>query len=368
MSLMLPAMMMLAMLLASVAAMAQNITVRGIAKDKQGQPYVGATIELTSTDNGRKYDLKSDKHGEFSTIILPNGKYDVKLIVDGQTLWQKNFLVSFSTPPGMSEAQHNFLDLDLSHQQSTGMTEEQKKVQEEAQKKNAEAVKENAKIGNLNKLMADANTAAQGKNFDEALTLMKQATAADPGRDLLWGKQAEYQYDLKQFPEAEESIKKAVDLAQSSNDVKVKARVGVWHNLYGQILSGQKKAPEAMQQYDAAAQSDPQNAAMYHFNAGAILTNMQKVDDANLEFDKAIAADPNYAEAYYQKGVNLLQKMKTDAAGKIIAPEGTADAFNKYLELKPDGPNAEGAKALLAQMGETVTIKYGKEKSATKKK
>jgi tetratricopeptide (TPR) repeat protein len=107
---------------------------------------------------------------------------------------------------------------------------------------------------------------------------------------------------------------------------------------------------------------------MYYFNLGAVLTNAGKYDDAVAAFDKSIAADPNKADAYYQKGVNLLGKAKLGSDGKMQAPPGTAEAFNKYLELQPEGPYAQPAKDMLASIGAKVETTYGKGKTAGKKK
>ena len=73
-----------------------------------------------------------------------------------------------------------------------------------------------------------------------------------------------------------------------------------------------------------------------------------------------------WAEAYYQKGVNLLGKA-TLQGGKTIAPPGTAEAFQKYLEIAPTGPNAQSAKDLLTSIGSTVETSYGTKKKPVKK-
>ena len=91
------------------------------------------------------------------------------------------------------------------------------------------------------------------------------------------------------------------------------------------------------------------------------MTNANKTDEAVKAYDKAIAADPTKAEAYYYKGIALLGKA-TVKGDKMIAPEGTAEAFNKYLELKPDGPLAEPAKQMLATIGAKVQTSYGTRK------
>jgi hypothetical protein len=56
----------------------------------------------------------------------------------------------------------------------------------------------------------------------------------------------------------------------------------------------------------------------------------------------------------------------TEKGGKLVAPEGTEQAFNKYLELAPTGPFAEPAKQMLASIGATVETSYGKQKAKKK--
>ena len=131
-------------------------------------------------------------------------------------------------------------------------------------------------------------------------------------------------------------------------------------------LPSSGKAGDAVKSYEAAAKADPAQAGAAYFNIGAVYTNAGRVDDANAAFDKAIAADPTRAEAYYQKGVNLLGKA-TLQGDKTIAPPGTAEAFQKYLEIAPTGPNAQSAKDLLTSIGSTVETSYGTKKKPAKK-
>ena len=69
--------------------------------------------------------------------------------------------------------------------------------------------------------------------------------------------------------------------------------------------------------------------------------------------DKAIAADPSKPIPYYLKGKALINKATVDPkTQKIVAPPGTTEAYQKYLELAPDGPFAADAKSILAEMGQ----------------
>jgi hypothetical protein len=52
----------------------------------------------------------------------------------------------------------------------------------------------------------------------------------------------------------------------------------------------------------------------------------------------------------------------------MIAPPGTAEAFQKYLELQPNGVHADEAKAMLASLGATIETSYGKKGKQPAKK
>jgi tetratricopeptide (TPR) repeat protein len=137
------------------------------------------------------------------------------------------------------------------------------------------------------------------------------------------------------------------------------------------LLAQSKKSDEALVELTKAAQLDPTNAGKYYFNGGAVLVNLGQNEPAGAMFKKAIEADPNYADAHYQYGIYLIGKATTTPDGKIVPPDGTKEEFMKYLELKPDGPNAEPSKAMLQSMGETLQLDYskpGSKKTTTKKK
>ena len=117
-----------------------------------------------------------------------------------------------------------------------------------------------------------------------------------------------------------------------------------------------------MKTYELAAQTDPSQVAQSYFNIGAVLTNSGRPDEANAAFDKCMAADPNRGRSLLPE--RLESAGQGDSQGdKTVAPPGTAEAFQKYLELAPTGPNADSAKALLASIGSTVETSYGKKKN-----
>jgi tetratricopeptide (TPR) repeat protein len=337
------------------AAWAQSL-ISGFVKDVQGNPVAGATVELVSEANGRKYNLKTDKSGGFRALGLQTGVYKVTLLKDGQTLFQTQTRINFG---------ENTLNLDLKKEQAQqveSMSPEQKKAIEEQQK-------EAAKIKGLNDKLAAAKAAEEAGNPQQAVQILSEATQIDATQPVLWVRLADaerslakQQTDLTErkatYTRAVEDYKKAIALKPQ----------GAFYNNMGDALAKSGDFDGAIAAYKQAAAIDPPNAAMYYFNEGAVLTNSGKVELANEAFDKAIAADPTKAEAYYQKGVNLLGKATVDKSGKMIAPPEASQALSKYLELSPNGPNAESAKQLLATLGATIETSFGKAKATGKKK
>ncbi len=353
---------MLAVLTAALivpAAWSQSMaTVKGKCLDGSGTPIAGATVEYANQDTGQKYNLKTNKKGEFFSLGIAPGKYKVSLIQDGKVLF---FFNGVQVQLGQDE---NVTDFNLQKEQASAkqraesqMTAQQKEQQEKVQK-------ENATIKSLNEKLAAAAAAEQAGNFDQAIAVLKEATTIDPNRDLLWFKLGDAYRDAagKQTDATQKSQMYSDAVASYQKAVAIKPNDGAYLNNLGDVQAKSGKVDDAIKTFNQAAQADPLHAAQYYFNLGAVLTNTGKVDDAVQAFDKAIAADPTKADAYYWKGVNLLGKATTDKTGKMTAPPGTAEAFNKYLELQPSGTYADAAKQMLASIGASVETSFGKGK------
>jgi tetratricopeptide (TPR) repeat protein len=374
-------------LCASPAFAQDTGSVKGLCKDADGKPIVGAVVEWQNTETGRKYDLKTNNKGEYFSLGIQLGHYKVTLFgTDGKEIFHYN---------GFAASQdESTLDFDMKKEaavaaQGTGMTPEQIKQQQEQA---AKVAKENTAIKGLNEKLAAAKTAADAGDFETAITQVTEATQLDPTRDILWAKLGDYELasvakqtdaaeKTKRYQATAEDYEKAVDIKQKALDAAtlkppdaVKQLASYYNNL-GKAEAQLGKTDEAVKAYNQAAQLDPAGAGMYYFNLGAILTNANTTNSADMRtaavqaFDKAIAADPARADAYYWKGTNLIGEA-TLQGDKMIAPPGTAEAFQKYLELAPTGPHAEEAKAMLEGLGSTVETSYGngKKKPATTKK
>src|SRR5207248_506545 len=141
------------------------------------------------------------------------------------------------------------------------------------------------------------------------------------------------------------------------------------HNNYALALAQAKKTAEAQAELTKAAQLEPAKAGQYYYNLGAVLVNTGQAEPACDAFKKAIETDASYAEAQYQWGNCLFAKAQVTPEGKVTPVPGTAEAFQKYLELAPTGPNAEAAKGMLQAINAAIDTKYVNPaaKKATKK-
>ena len=356
-------------------------SVKGVCKDAQGSPIVGGVVVWTNVDNGQKYQLKTNKNGEYFSLGLSPGKYNITLYKNQDDFKANKELDHLNgLPLGMEEKVQDFDEKKVQEDtaKGKGLTPEQLKQMQEAQAKQA---KENNTVKALNEKLSAAKTAADAGDLDTAIADLNEANQMDPSRDLVWFKLGDYyrlsapkQTDTaekqKRFASAVEAYQKAIELkkaATNDKDPGAASNLAAYYNNLAEALAKSNKTDDAVKAYQDAAQANPTNAAQYYFNTGAVLTNAGKVDDALVAFDKVIAADPNRADAYYWKGVNMIGKA-TLQGDKMVAPPGTAEAFQKYLELQPTGSYAEPAKQMLASIGASVETKFGtKKKAATKK-
>lgn len=332
--------------LSVLPAVAQTTGIKGVAKDQEGKPITDGVVEIVNTDTSRKMSAKTDKNGEYRMIGLTPGTYNATLLRDGKTIDALSKI-----PVGVGDMRDVNFDLkkDLAG----------KGPSEEDLKKQQEVTKQNEKIKGLNAQLAQARDLEKAGNYDQAISLLQETAKADPSKDLLWAYLGEAYTGAKKYPEAVDAYQKAIEIKGDS---------ALYHNALANAYNKSGQADKAIAEYTKVATMDPASAATAYFNMGAVYTNSGKVDDAITAFDKVLQLDPNRAEAYYWKGVNMMGKATTGKDGKFVAPPGTAECFQKYLELKPDGAMAQPSKDMLASLGSSVETTFGKPKAAPAKK
>jgi tetratricopeptide (TPR) repeat protein len=215
------------------------------------------------------------------------------------------------------------------------------------------------------------------------MATIDKAIAVDANRDLLWYTKGDIQIVAakketdraarkQKYTEAATTLQKAVELASASPDPKTKALLGSYYEALAKAEEGAGDVDKSAAAYEAAAKTfnsltppNTKQAAAEYFNVGAVFTNANRADEAIKAFDQCLALDPEKSDAYYYKGIALMGKGETKD-GKFVAPAGTDEAFNKYLELSPDGALAQPAKDMLAAIGSEVKTSYKAKKEKKK--
>jgi tetratricopeptide (TPR) repeat protein len=344
---------------------AQTSNIEGNVLGLDGKPLQGAQIKLDRTDIKQSFSVKTDKKGHFLYANLPTGTYNVTVQVGGKDMDRVTGMRSRQgdNPP---------LLFDLSKaaaaaaapegpgaapaKPEAGMSKEERAAYEKKLKEQEEAMAKNKALQDAFNAGMEAKNA---KNYQAAVENFEKASALSATQHVVWAQLAESyigRSDSKNGDEKQADIDKGI--AAYVKAVEIKPDDANYHNNYALALAKGKKLDQAQAELTKAAQLDPPQAGKYYYNLGAVYVNTQQNDAAEGAFKKAIEVDPNYADAYYQEALVLMNKVSLAKDGKMIPPPGTIEALQKYLALRPDGPNAEGAKAILEQLGTTVQTTF----------
>lgn len=368
--------------LLGIAAYGQTASLEGDVKDAKGQPLQGALVKIVRTDIKGSYKVKTDKKGHYFHAGLPLGTYTITLEVDGKdvdeikgvrTRLGDPITNNFSLKDKAAEQQALQKAAEtgtLTKEQARDMSPETKAALEKQMKERSAALAKNKELNDAFNVGKDALAA---KQYDVAIQSLTKATTLDPNQHVVWASLADAYTAAGAAKAGEEQTAlymKGIEAWDKA--LALKADDAAYHNNYALLLARVKKTPEAQAELNKAAQLDPTQSGKFYYNLGAVLVNTGQIDASGEAFKKAIDTDPNYADAQYQYGMYLMSKAQTTPDGKFIPPPGTIEAFQKYIELRPDGANAQTAKDMLTAVGSGITTKYenpdAKKGKAVKKK
>ncbi len=388
------------LLFCALTSFAQITALEGYVKGTDGKPMANAQISIDRTDIKGHWTCKTDKKGHYIYTGLQMGTYDITLMVDGKEV---DAVKHVRTSPGdpikndfdmskVAQSQANTRELQqkaietgqIPKELAQGLTPEQvaalkKQIEEQASKGKARAALNKAyNEGTTAKEAGDAAMAERTKaqiagNADEAAKQMAlaaqqynaaiasftESSTLDPAQIAVWNSMAAAYLALAKTKTGDDflaAVQKGIDMYQKSLELKPDD-AGI-HNNLGLALAQAKKLPEAQAELEKAVALEPASACKYYFNLGAVEANAHQDDAAAASFQKAIAGDPKCAEAYFQLGNSLMMKATTAADGTVTPAPGTVEAFQKYLEVAPNGPSAEGAKAMIVALGSKVETNY----------
>jgi len=368
--------------------------IHGRVINPTGQPQGQGTVSL-STDGGTtlKYTFPVTDTGDYSGEA-PQGTYMVVYRAnDTPTGKMVDSIRGVKIVVGQDTAQ----DVDMSRQEYIDkLSPDERKQLEELRKTNSEAIKANVLIKQLNddlKVVGQDKrdidnagaTAAQAlgapaskpdaaavaaktaeiktAKYTDVESLMSKDTGLKPDEALLWVNLGYGQAGLKKYDDAIASYKKAIDLETASKKPRPGV-LGLSNAGLGEVYARTGKVSDANAAYDAAAKADPPNAPLHLRNEAIIFFQENNAAAQVAAADEAIKVDPNSAILYYIKGQGLIQNATVDPkTNRIVLPADCSEAYQKYLELAPNGPYAADAAGILQQAGEKVNSSYKAPKS-----
>jgi len=347
----------LASVLAPQAAAQGSIS--GTIMDVNGKPWAEVVIRTVS-DQGAKQETKTDSGGKFSVLNLRSGIYTVFVVFpppnDKQAPYEAKCRVQ-----GGEDAKVDLNFKDIVSKQGAEAQEQVKKAEEAKSK--MEGLKAHFAAGNalidqekqakieLQKAPADqrdafkqklANLSDQAvKEFQEAA---KSLVEKDPNAHLVWFKLGEAYDTAGRNDDAVQAYQQAI---------AAKPDVPGYYNNLGNVLARAGKIEDAKAAYTKSAGLDPPNAATAWRNFGISLYNANRLGDAVEPLHKAAELDPKNAQTWYLLGASLVYKMTTKKVGnkeEVQFAPGTIEAYEKAVELDPNGTWGQQAKQGLEQL------------------
>ncbi|HKO04122.1 MAG TPA: tetratricopeptide repeat protein [Candidatus Acidoferrales bacterium] len=343
---------------AAPPAAAQNLVgLAGTVVDLQEKPMSDILVILKSVDTGVTYTLKTDKNGAYKQIGMRPGGYEV-------TLKHKDKDVVIATLKYQLQAvPENHLDINLKKLAAQSPEiEAARKRQEETQTK-FEGMKAAFTAGqtktdqadkaraDMMKAPADQRAPLQDKVngiYQEALQDFRQAEKLAPDKDpnlhLVYFRLGYVNEMMRNYNDSIAAYQKAIDLKPTSPE---------YYNSLGLALAKAGKIPEATQACEKASSLDPSKGAMGWLNLGIVLYNANRLPEAVEPLKKATTLNPNNPQAWYLLGGSLVAMMEVKQEGDKMIPvlkPGTVEAYQKCLELDPNGPWGAQAKEGLAQL------------------
>jgi len=294
---------------------AQTGALQGKVTDAAGKPLEKAAVVIEFTDGiNRKYEVKTNKKGEFIQIGLAPGNYKATASFEG--LGSESFPVRVRLGDPMK--------LEFKLGAATGATKE-----------------DAAKAAALKAVFEQGVASSKEGKFDEAIAKFTEAAGMVPGcYDCYYN--IGYNYSQKkEYDQAEAAFLKSIEM--KANYVEAYNGLATVYNAQKKFDKAQEASQKAAELASAAGPGAGGGAGAVdaEYNQGVIDWNAGKIPEAAEHFQKVIFMKPDHADAHYQIGMAYVNQNKLAEAVPM---------FEKYLELAPTGQFAATAKGILASI------------------
>jgi len=303
-----------AVLLFASPGQAQTGALQGKVTDAAGKPLEKAVVSIEFTDGiNRKYEVKTNKKGEFIQIGLAPGNYKATASFEK--------LGSESIPVRVRLGDPTKLEFNLGA--TTGATKE-----------------DAAKAAALKAVFEQGVALSRDGKYDEAIAKFTEASGMVPGcYDCFYNIGFNYS-QKKDYEQSEAAFLKAIEM--KANYVEAYNGLATVYNAQKKFDKAQEASAKAAELASAAGPgAGGAGAVDAEYNQGVIDWNAGKIAEAAEHFQKVIFLKPEHAEAHYQLGMAFVNQGKLAEAVPM---------FEKYLQLAPEGQFAATAKGILTSI------------------
>jgi len=363
----------------------------GQVTNPTGQPQSGGAVSFIRLGGGM-YAIETLKVGYDGSFTgrVPPGRYKAIYNQAGMGPDQETDQVDMIE---VAAGQTTRVDIDMSREEFVSkLSPEKQKQLTDMKAQNASAISANQVIRALNadllivvQDIKDADgaraTAAQTlgagassaeldakeheiktAKYTEIETMMLRDTAAKSDAAILWAYLGQAELGLRKLAEAETDYKRALDVDTTASKPNLNVQ-GMAQAGLGEVYARTGRVSEANAAYDSAAKLDLSRAGFYYRNEAIVFFQLGNGEAQVAAAEQAIQVDPTNALIYYLKGNGLVQKTTLDPkTSRLMAPPGCVEAYEKYLELAPNGPYASDVRKILAGLTGTVASSYSNKK------
>ena len=288
----------LAMLLLSTSArnFAQNVVIRGVVTDQEGNPLKDVQIRLEDSSRGLKFDLKSDKKGNFMKVGIPLAVYRITAELEGY------FPFDSQIQPKMGAEERIIIKL----------TKIPPRLDEDRD-------------------FAEGSEFFLKKHYKEAIVSFEKVAERFPSHYEGFYNLGLAHLRANHTDQAIDYFKKSIELNPDSFES---------YKGLGEAYFQKSEGKMALESLTQAVALQPDNP-MAHYNLGLAYDKMDRPKEALQAYQKAIELEPDLSAPYYQAAL---------ASVRLENYKGAIVYFEKFLELNPDAPEASQVKTMIEEL------------------
>ncbi len=275
---------------------AQETVVTGVVTDQEGKPLKNAKITFLDPSRGHKFNLKSNKKGNFIKVGIPPSFYRIIVELEGYFTLESQFRIRL----GMTKK----------------MIIKLKKIP--------------PRIDEGKDLAEAIDFFMQGK-YEEAIESFKKVVEKFPSN-------VEGFYNLGLSYLRKGDIDQAIVSFEKVTELKPEGFEA--YLALGECYFNKGESEKAMENFSRTIELQPDNPMAY-YNLGIVYYRLDKTEEALDAFNKSIELNPEFSSSYYQAALASIKK--GDFKKAIIY-------FEIFLRVDPDATEATQVKAMIEKL------------------